>query len=127
MTMLDHISIGVRDIDRARKFYDATLEPLGYSCLSQDSGSLGYGSDRTEFWISLAASPVPADTKPGLHFCFVAPTRAAVVAFHSAALRKGGADNGEPGLRPDYGDSYYAAFAVDPDGYRIEAYCNAKS
>jgi catechol 2,3-dioxygenase-like lactoylglutathione lyase family enzyme len=123
MTMLDHVSIGVRDIERTRKFYDATLQPLGYSCLSRDDGSLGYGVDRIEFWISRAESPVPADPQSGLHICFLAPTRAAVDAFHKAALGKEGADNGKPGLRADYGQNYYAAFVVDPDGYRLEAYC----
>jgi hypothetical protein len=44
-------------------------------------------------------------------------------AFHRAALEVGGKDNGKPGLRADYGPNYYAAFAVDPDGYRIEAWC----
>jgi catechol 2,3-dioxygenase-like lactoylglutathione lyase family enzyme len=61
--------------------------------------------------------------RSGLHFCFTAPNRAAGDAFHAAALRAGGADNGAPGLRPDYGETYYAAFVIDPDGYRIEAYC----
>ncbi len=67
--------------------------------------------------------PVPPDPGSNLHFCFAAPTRAAVDQFHVAALGAGGTDNGAPGLRVDYGADYYAAFAVDPDGYRIEAYC----
>ena len=46
-----------------------------------------------------------------------------VDAFHAAALKSGGRDNGKPGLRADYGPNYYAAFVVDPDGYRIEAHC----
>jgi hypothetical protein len=74
-------------------------------------------------WIGTAARPVPSDTASNLHFCFTAPTREAVDAFHVAALSTGGADNGAPGLRPDYGTDYYAAFVVDTDGYRIEAYC----
>jgi catechol 2,3-dioxygenase-like lactoylglutathione lyase family enzyme len=69
--------------------------------------------------------PVPAATGSGLHFCFAAPTRQSVDAFHAAALAAGGCDNGKPGLRKDYGANYYAAFAVDPDGYRLEAYCAA--
>jgi catechol 2,3-dioxygenase-like lactoylglutathione lyase family enzyme len=59
----------------------------------------------------------------GLHFCFQAKSRAAVDAFHAAALKAGGKDNGQPGVRKDYSPSYYAAFVIDPDGYRIEAYC----
>jgi catechol 2,3-dioxygenase-like lactoylglutathione lyase family enzyme len=63
------------------------------------------------------------DTGSSLHFCFAAPSRKSVDAFHKAALGAGGHDNGKPGLRPDYGADYYAAFAIDPEGYRIEAYC----
>ena len=121
--MINHVSIGVRDIARAKRFYDAALEPLGYRCLSEDAASLGYGRERVAFWIGETDSPVPPDEKSNLHVCFDAPARASVNAFHAAALRAGGRDNGKPGLRPDYGPDYYAAFVVDPDGYRIEAYC----
>jgi catechol 2,3-dioxygenase-like lactoylglutathione lyase family enzyme len=121
--MLDHVSIGVREIPRAKRFYDAALTPLGYKCLSEGVGSLGYGRDAVALWIGAAERPVSADEKSGLHFCFAAPTRRSVDAFHEAALRAGGRDNGAPGLRADYGPDYYAAFVVDPDGYRIEAYC----
>lgn len=121
--MINHVSIGVRDLNAARHFYDAALAPLGYACLSEDAGSLGYGRNAAALWISVADHPVPPDDTSGLHFCFTAPTRKSVDAFHAAALAAGGRDNGKPGLRVDYGPHYYAAFAVDPDGYRIEAYC----
>ncbi len=123
MPMIDHVSIGVRDIARAKKFYDAALKPLGYTCLSESDGSLGYGSGAVAFWISRSDQPVPADPKSGLHFCLGAPNRRAVAAFHKAAMAAGGKDNGAAGLRADYGDNYYAAFVIDPDGYRLEAYC----
>jgi catechol 2,3-dioxygenase-like lactoylglutathione lyase family enzyme len=125
--MINHVSIGVRDVARAKRFYDAALRPLGYTLLSESDGSLGYGGDQVALWISTAERPVPADEKSGLHFCFAAPTRKSVKDFHDAALAAGGRDNGAPGLRGDYGPDYYAAFAIDPDGYRIEAYCGAKS
>jgi catechol 2,3-dioxygenase-like lactoylglutathione lyase family enzyme len=121
--MLDHVSIGVRDVATAKRFYDAALKPLGYKCLSASPGSLGYGGDAVALWIGAAERPVAGDMKSGLHFCFAAPTRKAVDAFHEAALGAGGRDNGAPGLRADYGPAYYAAFVIDPDGYRIEAYC----
>lgn len=121
--MINHLSIGVRDIKRTKAFYDAVLAPLGYSCLSSGDASLGYGDKAVVLWISTTDSPVPADPKSGLHICFDAPTRASVDAFHKAALKAKGQDNGKPGLRPDYDANYYAAFVVDPDGYRIEAYC----
>jgi catechol 2,3-dioxygenase-like lactoylglutathione lyase family enzyme len=121
--MLNHISIGVRDIGRAKAFYDAALNPLGYKALSESETSLGYGKEAVAWWISKTGSPVPADENSGLHFCFDAPTRESVAAFHKAALAAGGKDNGKAGLRPDYGPNYYAAFVIDPDGYRLEAYC----
>jgi catechol 2,3-dioxygenase-like lactoylglutathione lyase family enzyme len=125
--MLNHVSIGVRDIARTKRFYDAALKPLGYSALSESPSSLGYGKGTVALWISVTDKPVPADTASGLHFCFDAPTRKSVAAFHAGALGAGGQDNGKPGLRADYGANYYAAFVVDPDGYRIEAYCGAEA
>jgi len=121
--MFNHVSIGVADLARARRFYDAVLPPLGYRCLSESAGSLGYGGEAVALRISAVATPVPADSGSGLHLCFDAPTRQGVQAFHRAALAAGGRDNGAPGLRTDYGAGYYAAFAIDPDGYRLEAYC----
>ena len=125
--MLDHVSIGVRDLAATKRFYDAALAPLGYSCLSESDTGLGYGKDRVAFWISPTEHPVPADDRSGLHFCFMAPSRDAVAAFHRAALAAGGRDNGGPGPRPEYSGNYYAAFAIDPDGYRVEAYLDAKA
>lgn len=122
--MIAHISIGVRDLVTSKRFYDAVLEPLGYKCLRAAKTLLGYGygRDSISLWVFQAEHPVPADEKSGLHFCFTAANAAAVDAFHIAALASGGHDNGAPGLRPIYGPDYYAAFVIDPDGYRIEAY-----
>jgi catechol 2,3-dioxygenase-like lactoylglutathione lyase family enzyme len=123
--MINHISIGVRDLARAKRFYDAALKPLGYTCLSDSPGSLGYGRESVALWVGTAEHPVPPDPQSGLHVCLDAPTRKGVDQFHAAALKSGGRDNGKPGLRADYGANYYAAFVVDPDGYRLEAYCGA--
>ena len=122
--MIAHVSIGVSNIDNSKRFYDAALEPLGYKCLRAARSLLGYGygRDSIALWVVQAERPVPADEKSGLHFCFAAPDTAAVDAFHSAAMASGGHDNGAPGLRPIYGPDYYAAFIIDPDGYRIETY-----
>lgn len=125
--MFDHVSIGVRDVGRTKRFYDAALKPLGYACLSEGKDSLGYGAGDVGLWISTSEKPVPADIGSGLHFCFVAPSCASVDQFHAGALAAGGTSNGAPGLRESYGPNYYAAFIVDPDGYRIEAYCKKPS
>jgi catechol 2,3-dioxygenase-like lactoylglutathione lyase family enzyme len=125
--VLNHVSIGVHSIARAKKFYDGALKPLGYVCLSESADSLGYGATAVVFWIGKSEKPVPAGAASGLHFCFESPTRKSVDAFYKAALAAGGQDNGKPGLRADYGENYYAAFVVDPDGYRLEAYCGAKA
>lgn len=121
--MFDHVSIGVADIARTRKFYDAALTPLGYTLLSNGETSLGYGEKEVGLWIGQSARPVKADMESNLHFCLVAKDRKSVDAFHAGALKAGGKDNGKPGLRSDYSPTYYAAFIIDPDGYRIEAYC----
>ena len=119
--MFNHISIGVRDIARSKAFYDSALEAIGYRRLSESEDSLGYGKEEAVFWVNLANSPVPDDPKSGLHFCFEAPDRDSVARFHAAALAAGGQDNGKPGIRADYSPDYFAAFVVDPDGYRLEA------
>jgi catechol 2,3-dioxygenase-like lactoylglutathione lyase family enzyme len=121
--MFDHVSIGVSDIKRAGKFYDAVLKPLDVTRLSDGDTALGYGEKAAGLWLLAVNRPVKPDLESGLHFCLQAKSRAAVDAFHAAALKTGGKDNGKPGVRADYSPNYYAAFVVDPDGYRIEAYC----
>lgn len=121
--MFDHISIGVRSLATARAFYDAALAPLNLHCLSDGGEALGYGRETVQLWIGISARPVAADLESGLHFCLAASDRVSVDASHAAALAHGGHDNGKPGLRSDYGPHFYAAFVLDPDGYRWEAYC----
>src|SRR5690242_11474250 len=104
--MIHHASIGVRDISRTRRFYDAVLPPLGYRCLSEAPELLGYGAQSPMFWLNATNRLVAADPASGLHFCFAAPNRAAVDAFHAAGIRAGGQDNGKPGVRPDYDPGY---------------------
>ncbi|MPZ54899.1 MAG: VOC family protein [Rhizobiales bacterium] len=118
--MIDHISIGVRDLAKAAAFYDAVLAVLGLVKLRTKPTTLGYGKSYPEFWIN--GRPDRAGTADsGLHVCLRAPSVEAVDAFHAAALRAGGASDGAPGLRPEYNDRYYAAFIVDLDGNKIEA------
>jgi catechol 2,3-dioxygenase-like lactoylglutathione lyase family enzyme len=124
--MINHVSIGVRSLMEAKRFYDATLTAIGYRCLSEDATSLGYGESQVSFWVLQVEQPVPGSPNSGLHICFDGGNRDCVNNFHTAGLRHGGLDNGKPGLRPDYAPDYFAAFLIDPDGYRIEAYCRSE-
>lgn len=119
--MIHHLSLGVRDLDASARFYDGALGALGLRRVFEDDEAVGYGALDDEDILCLKQRDDAAPPGAGFHLAFAAPTRAAVDAFHAAGVRAGGADNGRPGLREDYGAHYYAAFLVDPDGHRIEA------
>lgn len=125
--MIDHIGFAVGDLARARDFYRRALAPLGIALLlevtAEQTGAAahaGFGAaGKAFFWIGTAAKP-----KGGMHAAFTAQNRAAVDAFHAAALEAGGRDNGPPGVREHYHPHYYGAFILDPDGNNIEAVCH---
>lgn len=128
--MIDHVGITVRDIEKSKAFYAEVLGTLGYVLGKNNPKSVSFGvreghgrsaDPGGDFWLSEGAPMTPR-----LHFAFNAASRADVEAFHAAALAAGGSDNGAPGLRVDYHPTYYAAFALDPDGYNIEAVCHAE-
>ena len=121
-----HVSVGISDIDKARAFYTALLEPLGYKLLHEveEGGrviSLGWGLHHCELWTNLPINGHAPDPGNGIHVAFHAPSRFAVDRFHEIALLTGGTSNGAPGYRPDYDQGYYGAFVSDPDGNRLEA------
>ena len=120
MPILSHVSVGVGDIPRARKFYDAVRATLKIRMLVEFEGA-GYGREFPEFWIGHPHDGRPASPGNGTHICFKAETKEEVNAFHAKALELGGSDEGKPGLRPEYLPNYYAAFVRDPDGNKIEA------
>jgi catechol 2,3-dioxygenase-like lactoylglutathione lyase family enzyme len=117
--MLDHIGLNVADYARSRDFYAQALAPLGIELLMEPvPGIGGFGRDRKPFfWITDQREP----TTHNVHVAFVAPDRGTVDAFHAAALRAGGTDNGPPGIRDIYHPTYYGAFVLDPDGNNVEA------
>ncbi|TRW17828.1 VOC family protein [Glacieibacterium frigidum] len=127
--MIDHFGFGVADYAVAKAFYTAALAPLGYTLVMEvaaadnPSGApaAGFGRDgKPDFWIGGEGR-----TSPPMHVALTADTRAAVDAFHAAALVAGATDNGAPGLRPQYHANYYAAFVRDADGHNLEAVCHA--
>jgi catechol 2,3-dioxygenase-like lactoylglutathione lyase family enzyme len=126
--VIDHVGFPVSEYARSKSFYSEALAPLGYELVMEIDGAhtesrapaAGFGrSGKPDFWIGGEGGLART-----LHIAIVAIDRASVDAFHVAALRAGGRDNGPPGLRPHYHASYYAAFVLDPDGHNIEAVCH---
>ena len=115
---MDHVGIQVDDLAAARRFYDTVLETLGYRMLLDVGPAVGYGADHPVFWIGAATDRVPNRQS---HLAFSAPSRAAVIAFHDAALAFGMASLHAPRLWPEYHAGYFGAFVRDPDGNNVEA------
>ncbi len=129
--MIDHVGFPIKDYERSKDFYAKALEALGYTLIKEVPGDVnssgfpaaGFGiNGKPDFWIG-GEGGLP---KP-LHVAILSEDRASVDAFHRAALKAGGKDNGAPGLRPHYRENYYAAFVLDPDGHNIEAVCYASA
>jgi catechol 2,3-dioxygenase-like lactoylglutathione lyase family enzyme len=128
--MIDHITLRVRDLGVTRAFYLKALAPLGYrigyDAVHDGAGALGFGFEAPEVgfkidtWFVDHTEPLSGPT----HLCWRATSRAAVNAFHAAALAAGGVDNGAPGVRQHYHPNYYGAFVRDPDGHNVEAVCH---
>ncbi len=123
--MIDHMGYPVRDLAASKAFYEQALAPLGYVLLMEvteemtggHGAHVGFGAGgKPDFWIGTGRDPVSS-----VHVAFAAGSREEVDAFHVAALKAGGNDNGKPGLRPIYHPNYYGAFVLDPDGNNVEA------
>ena len=112
---IDHVTLNVRDYERSKSFYEQALQPLGYELVMEFGPAGGFGKEgKPDFWVSQRGEPTIA------HVALLAPDRKTVDAFHQAATAAGAADNGPPGLRPHYHESYYGAYVIDPDGNNIE-------
>ena len=120
--MYDHIGIKVKNVETSVRFYTAALAPLGHVLCSRDESGAGFGpKDSPALWLYVDRGA----SKSGTHLAFRAPDRATVDRFHAEGVNAGGRDHGPPGLRGDYGPSYYAAFLLDPDGNNVEAVCTS--
>ncbi|SHG84720.1 Catechol 2,3-dioxygenase [Kaistia soli DSM 19436] len=122
---IDHFGFQVSDVPKLLAFYEPVLATLGIAKvmeIPEEAGFKGAGfgaNGKPDFWIWEGGK-----TAPHLHVAFAASSRAAVDAFHAAAIAAGASDNGPPGIRAHYHPNYYAAFVLDPDGHNIEACCH---
>jgi catechol 2,3-dioxygenase-like lactoylglutathione lyase family enzyme len=123
--VIDHVTVGVSDLARSRDFYTRALLPLGFS----EIGPPPAGLPEVEFGLEEAADFAISTAYPtaAVHIAFAADRREQVDAFHAAALKAGGRDNGAPDLRPEYSDGYYSGFVLDPDGHNVEAVVHGAS
>jgi catechol 2,3-dioxygenase-like lactoylglutathione lyase family enzyme len=126
--MFSYISLGTADLARAVAFYDAALAPLGHARIfdydsAGTSAAWGLDDPGPHLWVTEPFDRQPPTAGNGVMVSFLAPTRAAVDAFHAAALANGGRNEGSPGLRPHYGPNFYAAYVRDPDGNKLNAVC----
>ncbi len=120
--MLDHINIGVSNLEVSRSFYERALAPLGIAFVMTNQAGIGFGrGGKPTFWISDRGRSGP------VHIAFTSPDRATVDRFHREAVAAGGRDNGTPGIRPQYHPEYYGAFVLDPDGNNVEAVTHVPS
>jgi catechol 2,3-dioxygenase-like lactoylglutathione lyase family enzyme len=119
--MIHHVSLGTNDVQKARAFYNPVLAVLGLRLLSEDDHSLDYGVGAFLFSLETPVDGKPATVGNGVHIAFLARNPDMVDEFYRVALQNGGAEDGAPGLRPEYDANYYGAFVRDPDGNKIEA------
>ena len=120
-SVMSHVSVGTNDFERAASFYDEVLATLGARRIMQHGDAIAWGKQYPEFWLHVPIDGKPATVGNGTHIGVLAPSKAAVHAFHDAALRAGAKDEGPPGPREDYGKPYYGCFVRDLDHNKIEA------
>jgi len=124
MGIFTHLTLGTNDLEKARKFYDATLAPLGVKRLHDMEKLSMYGEEGPELFITHPADGQPATRANGLTVGLMAKSRAAVNEFHKQAMANGGTDEGAPGPR-GFAPNAYAAYARCPDGHKLVAVCMA--
>lgn len=125
--MFSHITLGTNDWQRARPFWTAIMDVLGHPIMFEREGGIAFGDPAgPKTFVGPTFDGEPATNGNGTHIAYVVKHRAAVDAFHAAALANGGTDEGAPGLRPHYHPNYYGAYVRDPDGNKLQAVCHSK-
>jgi catechol 2,3-dioxygenase-like lactoylglutathione lyase family enzyme len=121
--MILHVAYEVSDLARSAHFYDAIFYALGARRTFESQRAVAYGHDHEQFWIvDRGRSPAPGYG----HVALEAAGRAAVGAAYEAGLQHGVRYYGKPGMLPQYGPLYYAAYLLDPDGLRVELVTGAR-
>ena len=116
MAIIDHFNLPVSNVDASKKLYQPILATLGIDQVFIDEDAVGFGKMSWEFGLVPAVGVIQK-----LHLAFEATSSQQVDNFHQTAIDLGMTSNGAPGLRPEYGANYYAAYFLDPDGHNIEA------
>lgn len=128
MNIIDHLSLGVPNIEQGSQFYQGLLATLGYEQLAATDGFAAYGKDAVQFLIMRPENGDTCSAGNGTHICFAAPTAQAVDAFHDFARNNGGECAGAPGPRENYPiPDVYTTFVRDPFGNKLEAISNGFS
>ena len=127
--MFSHITVGTSQMMRAMRFYDAVLAPLGMKRRRTFKIAISYAPDdfsgvNEPFWVVRPLDKKEAAPGNGVTVAFEVPSRAAVDAFHAAALAAGGTDEGPPGIRAHYHPDYYGAYVRDLDGNKLCVVCH---
>lgn len=120
-SIISHVSLGTNDFEKTVKFYDKVMATIGAKRVMEHEGAVAYGKEYPEFWVQTPENGKAAQTANGTHYGFAAASKEEVHAFWDAAIAMGATPNGEPGLRPHYGEPYYGCFVIDLDGHKIEA------
>lgn len=124
--MFSHVTLGTNDFERARPFWLAVMAALGHPVLFEYPGGIAFGeATGPKTFIGAPFDRQAALPGNGVHIAYLVSSRAAVDAFHEAALAHGGSDEGAPGLRPQYHPNYYGAYVRDPDGNKLQAVCHS--
>lgn len=124
--MFSHITLGIDNFAKAEPFYDAIMQVLDIAPFMRRDDGKAYGTATgPKLFIGPAYDGQPMSIGNGSHAAFLAPSRAAVDAFHAAALTHGGSDEGALGLRPHYHPNYYGAYVRDPEDNKLQAVCHS--